>query len=128
MKCSIKELLADILNTVHVVEAGVDASGWHYKKYSDGTLEAERTRNIGQYTISTTVASPIRSGATVSSALPSEAISGDVEITLVGNTSNSACWMERIGNLEWRIVKVTTGNVTLQGLTVSERTIGARWK
>ena len=43
---SVKELLAKILATDLVVESGIDANNFHYKKYASGRLEAERVWNI----------------------------------------------------------------------------------
>lgn len=120
--------LAQSVVADYVVEQGTDAEGWHYRKWNSGAYDAERTRNIGQYTINTTVNSPIRVGGDITSALPSAAISGDLEIALVGNSTNSPCFLEKVGPLKWHIAKVTTQTITMQNLTVSERTIGAKWK
>ena len=132
---STKALTAKILTAIIqiiesdlVIEQGVDAGGWHYKKYASGYLEAERARNVGQYTVSTVEAAPIYVGGTITSNLPSMAISGQIEVTLMGNSVNSACFLERIGTNQWRIAKAGTVTVTLQGVTVCERTINARWK
>lgn len=130
---STKALTAKILTAIIqiiesdlVIEQGVDAGGWHYKKYASGYLEAERARNVGQYTVGTVEAAPIYVGGTITSNLPSMAISGQIEVTLMGNSVNSACFLERIGTKQWRIAKA--GTVTLQEVTVCERTINARWK
>ena len=128
MNKSLKALLLGLLRYDYVIESGTDSNGWHYKKYSSGKLEAERSRNIGQYTLSTTEVSPIKVGGTVTSALPSFAVNGDLEISLSGNSSNSAIFLERISPTSWRVAKVTSSNVTLQDLTVIERTVGATWK
>ena len=123
------DLSADGSSGAHVIiEQGTDANGWAYKKYADGTFEAVRARDVGQYTISTEEVSPIRVGGTITSNLPGAAISGDIEVSLMGNSSNSACWLERISQTEWRVAKAVTVNVTLQHMTVCERTIGAKWK
>ena len=118
--------IAQIIESDLVIEQGVDANGWHYKKYASGYLEAERARNVGQYTVGTVEAAPIYVGGTITSNLPSMVISGQIEVTLMGNSVNSACFLERIGTNQWRIAKA--GTVTLQGVTVCERTINARWK
>lgn len=128
MKMNLKELISKLVNTPMVIEQGVDASGWSYRKWSDGMLEAERFRDIGQYTIGTVEGSPIRVGNTVSSTLPSMALSGSIEVTLAGNSSNSPTWIERLTTTDWRIAKVTSSNITLQNMTVCERTVGAKWK
>lgn len=118
--------IAQIIESDLVIEQGVDETGWHYKKYASGYLEAERARNIGQYTVSTVETAPIYVGGTLTSALPSMAVSGQVEVSLMGNSVNSPCFLERISTSSWRVAKV--GSVTLQGVTVCERTINARWK
>lgn len=134
MKLDLKEWISKVtavvsaVTTAYVVEQGTDANGWTYRKWSDGTLDAERARDIGQYTINTVEGSPIRVGSAVTSTLPSMAISGDLDVYLMGNSVNSPCWIEKYGSNQWRIAKVTTSNVTLQNLTVCERTVGARWK
>lgn len=126
----VKELINKLLSAVkvdYIVEEGTN-NGWTYRKWNSGMLDAERTRNVGQYTVNTVEASPIRVGGTLSSSLPSMAISGEVEVTLMGNSSNSACFIEHISNTTWRIAKAVGTNVTLNNLTVCERTVGARWK
>lgn len=118
--------IAQIIESDLVIEQGIDKNGWHYKKYASGYLEAERARNVGKYTVGTVESAPIYVGGTLTSALPSMAISGQIEVSLMGNSVNSACFLERISVNSWRVAKV--GSATLQGVTVCERTINARWK
>lgn len=120
------EWIAQAAESDLVIEQG-ETGGWHYKKYASGYLEAERARNIGQYTTSTVESSPIYVGGNITSGLPPMAISGSIEVSLMGNSVNSACFLERIGNTTWRVAKVGA-SVTLQNLTVCERTINAKWK
>ena len=126
----VKALLSKILSAIkvdYIVEQGTD-NGWTYRKWDSGKLDAERARNIGQVTIGTVEVSPIRVGGTVTSALPSMAISGSLDINYIGNSSGSPSWIEHISPNSWRIAKATTSNITLQNVTVLERVIDGRWK
>lgn len=125
---SIKELLTKILTTDLVIEQGTDSNGFSYKKYASGRLEAEKAWNTGQYTISNVEIAPIRVGGIITVATPIDMTSGDVDVTLMGNTVSSACFIEHIGNGQFRIAKVANSTIVLQGLTVCIRTVGARWK
>lgn len=124
----ILEALAEILAADLVVESGVDANNFHYKKYASGRLEAERVWNIGGYTINTIEASPIRVGGTVNVVSPVDMISGTVDVTLVGNSSNSPCFIERISPSQFRIAKAIGSTVSLSNMTVCLRTAEAYWK
>lgn len=128
MMLGIKEVLLKILQTDLVIASGVDSNGWNYKKYSSGLLEAERVWNVGNYTINTVEVSPFRVGGTVTSPLPTMAISGNVVTTLMGNSVNSAVFLENIANNSWRIAKASSGNVSLQNLTVHCRVVNGKWK
>lgn len=128
-KSTIEQIISklDDIND-YVVEQGTDGSGWIYRKWNSGKLDAERLRNVGTYTISTVVASPIRTGGEITSTLPSMAVSGNIEVTYIGNSSNSPSWLEKISETKWRILKAVNSNATLSNVTVLERTVGATWR
>lgn len=111
-----------------VIESGIDANNWTYKKYASGRLEADRVWNVGQYTISTVESSPIRVGSTLTITAPSLMTSGSFTAVLMGNSSNSACFLEHIANNTIRIAKAVTTNVTLQNMTIGLTLINGRWK
>lgn len=110
----------------YVIETGTSNS-FKYWKWSDGRLEAERIWNIGQVTISTTETSTTKVSGEVTIPTPSIMTSGEVEVTYVGNTSNSAAYLERITRTTFRLAKNTTSNVTLQGNTFVLRLVKGRW-
>lgn len=110
-----------------VIETGTSNS-FNYRKWSDGRLEAERIWNIGQVTLSTTETSTTKVSNEVTIPTPSIMTSGEVEVTYVGNSSNSAVYLERITRKSFRLAKNTTANVTTQGNTVVLRVVNGRWK
>ena len=114
-----------------VIEEGAtaDASPWRYRKWNSGRLDAERAWNIGQVTIGTAeLENTVMVSSSVTANLPSMAVSGSLEISLMGTSSNSPIFMERIGTRDFRLAKVGSASVTLQNVTVAVRTVGARWK
>ena len=111
-----------------VIESGIDANNWTYKKYASGRLEADRVWNVGQYTINTVESSPIRVGGTLTITAPSLMTSGSFTAVLMGNSSNSACFLEHIANNTIRIAKAVTTDVTLQNMTIGLTLINGRWK
>lgn len=123
----IKDLMDAI--AAHVcIEEGTNNDNWSYKKYADGSLEAERLWNIGQVTVGTQVSSTWRRSGELIIPTPSLMVSGTVVADLVGNTSNSATVLEHLTNTKIAIAKETNTTVTLQNVTVVLRTVGARWK
>ena len=112
----------------YVVETGTDSSGWTYVKWNSGRLDAERVWNIGQVTLSTVEVTNIRVSASVNIPSPTIMVSGNVTAELMGDTSNSAIWLEHISNTTFRIAKASGSNVTLQGVTLALRTAKAKWK
>lgn len=109
------------------IEEGTE-NNWHYKKYADGSLEAERLWNVGQVTLSTQVSSTWRRSGDLTIPTPSLMVSGTVVADLVGNTSNSATVLEHLTNTKIAIAKESSTAVTLQNVTIVLRTVGARWK
>ena len=91
-------------------------------------MEAERVWNVGQVTVSTTETSTTKVSGEVTIPTPSIMTSGEVEVTYVGNTSNSATYLERVTRTTFRIAKNSTSNVTLQAVTVVLRLVNGRWK
>lgn len=123
----IKDLMDAI--AAHVcIEEGTSDDNWNYKKYADGSLEAERLWNVGQVTVGTQVSSTWRRGGELTIPTPSLMVSGTVVADLVGNTSNSAIVLEHLTNTKIAIAKETATAVTLQNVTLALRTVGARWK
>lgn len=110
----------------YVIEEGTD-SNWKYRKWNSGRLEAEWVWNVGQYTLNTTEVSPIRVGADLTAPTPSIMTSGSVRVTLLGNSSNSPIFIEHYTDVKFRIAKVSSSNVTLQGLTLGLTLLNARW-
>lgn len=110
----------------YVIETGTSNS-FHYVKWSDGRLEAERIWNVGQVTISTTETSTTKVSGEITIPTPTIMTSGEVEITYCGNTSNSAVYLERITRTTFRLAKNTTANVTTQGNTFVLRLVNGRW-
>lgn len=74
---------------------------------------------MGQVTINTVEGSPIKVGATINIGKPSAMTSGSVSATLMGNSSNSAIFLEHISNTQVRIAKVISSNVTLKNVTLA---------
>lgn len=112
----------------YVVETGTDSNGWTYVKWNSGRLDAERVWNIGQVTLSTVEVTNIRVSASVTIPSPSIMLSGSVTAELMGDTSNSAIWLEHISNTTFRLAKASGSNVTLQGVTLALRTVKATWQ
>lgn len=110
----------------YVIETGTSNS-FKYWKWSDGRLEAERIWNIGQVTLSTTETSTTKVSGDVTIPTPSIMTSGEVEVTYVGNSSNSPSYLERVTRTTFRLAKNSTTNVTLQGVTVVLRLVNGRW-
>lgn len=110
----------------YVVETGTSNS-FKYWKWSDGRLEAERIWNIGQVTLSTTETSTTKVSGDVPIPTPSIMTSGEVEVTYLGNSSNSPSYLERVTRTTFRLAKNSTTNVTLQGVTVVLRLVNGRW-
>lgn len=110
----------------YVIETGTSNS-FKYWKWSDGRLEAERVWNVGQVTISATETSTTKVSGEVTIPTPSIMTSGEVEVTYVGSSSNSATYLERVTRTTFRLVKNSTTNVTLQGVTVVLRLVNGRW-
>lgn len=123
-----KALIAKLLSTPMVIEQGTDANGWTYRKWSDGTFDAEKEWNIGQYTINTTEASPIKVGGDLTITMPAAMISGSVVASVQGNTQNSPVFLEHYAATKVRIAKVTTSNITIQGMYLYLKTVNGRWK
>lgn len=111
----------------YIVEQGTSNS-FTYTKWNSGKLEAERLWNVGQVTLSTTEVTNVRVGGTVSIPQPANMVSGTVVPTYVGNTSNSATFMEVVSPTEIRIAKFSSSNVTLQNVTVALRLVNGTWK
>lgn len=112
----------------YVVETGEDSNGWTYVKWNSGRLDAERVWNIGQVTLNTVEVTNIRVSGNVNIPSPTILVSGNVTAELMGDTSNSAIWLEHISNTTFRIAKASGSNVTLQGVTLALRTAKATWK
>lgn len=110
----------------YIVETGTSNS-FKYWKWSDGRLEAERIWNAGQVTISTTETSTTKVSGEITIPTPTIMISGEVEITYCGNTSNSAVYLERVTRTTFRLAKNTTANVTTQNNTFVLRLVNGRW-
>lgn len=110
----------------YVIETGTSNS-FKYWKWADGRLEAERIWNIGQVTLSTTETSTTKVSGEVTIPTPSIMTSGEVEVTYVGNSSNSPSYLERVTRSTFRLAKNSTTNVTLQGVTVVLRLVNGRW-
>ena len=110
----------------YVIETGTSNS-FHYVKWSDGRLEAERIWNVGQVTISTTETSTTKVSGEITIPTPTIMTSGEVEITYCGNTSNSAVYLERVTRTTFRLAKNTTANVTTQNNTFVLRLVNGRW-
>lgn len=110
-----------------VVEHGI-SGGWRYRKWNSGNLDAERVWNVGQVTVWNVLSNDTRCSASISASLPQMAISGSLEIVLMGNSSNSGIYLEHISSTSFRIAKTSASSVTLQNVTLALRTIGARWK
>lgn len=110
-----------------VTAQGTD-NGYTYTQWASGRLEAERVWNIGQVTLSTTETSTTKVSAEVTIPTPSIMTSGEVEVTYVGNSSNSATYLERVTRTSFRFAKNTTAPVTLQGVTVVLRLVNGRWR
>lgn len=127
MKLDIKELIAKLTNTPMIIEQGTDGD-WTYRKWADGRLECERARNVGTYTFGTQIVTGIRAGGNITTSIPSMVATGTLEVVLVGNSSNSACWLEKISEATWRVAKAATSNVTVSNLTVIERIINGTWQ
>lgn len=123
-----KALLAKLLCTPMVIEQGTDANGWTYRKWSDGTFDAEKEWNIGQYTIGSTEVSPFRVGNELNIVAPVDMISGSIMSSLLGSTSNSPVFLEHFSDIKVRIAKAATSNVTLQNVTLGLKTVNGRWK
>ena len=123
-----KALVAKLLSTPIVIEKGTDANDWTYRKWSDGTFEAEKEWQIGQYTINTTEASPIKVGGDLTITMPAAMISGSVIASVQGNTQNSPVFLEHYAATKVRIAKVTTSNITIQGMYLYLKTVNGRWK
>lgn len=113
---------------VEIIEAGTDSDGWNYRKYSDGTFEAEKEWNIGQYTINTTEVSPIKVGGDLTIPVPADMTSGSVIAAIQGNTQNSPVFLEHYAARKVRIAKVTTSNITIQGMYLYLRTVNGKWR
>lgn len=111
----------------YVIETGTSNS-FQYRKWSDGRLDAERIWNVGQVTLSTTETSTTKVSGEITIPTPSIMTSGEVEVTYVGNSSNSAVYLERITRKSFRLAKNTTANVTTQGNTVVLRLVNGRWR
>ena len=120
------ELSADIADADYVVAIGTD-NGFTYRKWSSGALDAERVWNIGQYTVNTAYGTGLRVGGEVTISQPSNMTSGSIEVTLLGNSSNSPIFLEHISATKFRIVKVSATNVTLNNVTLALRLINGRW-
>ena len=128
MKMDLKALIAQLLKTDFLIESGTDANGWTYKKYSSGIFEAEKEWQIGQYTINTTEVSPIKVGGDLTITTPADMISGSVTASIQGNTQNSPVFLEHYAATKVRIAKVTTSNITIQGMYLYLKTVNGRWK
>ena len=110
----------------YIVGTGTSNS-FKYWKWSDGRLEAERIWNIGQVTISNTETSTTKVSGEVTIPTPSIMTSGEVEVAYVGNSSNSAVYLERVTRTSFRLAKNTTANVTTQNNTFVLRLVNGRW-
>lgn len=136
---SIKENITTIegdittLKADYVVEIGTDNS-FTYTKWASGKLEAYRTWNVGTYTVGTKYGEdiPIMYGATLPTTgaipTPSIMISGSVEATPLGTTSNTGFLVERLTLTTLRIIKIGTTSSTLSNVTLALRVVNGRWK
>ena len=133
---SIKENITTIegdittLKADYVVEIGTD-NGFTFTKWASGKLEAYRTWNVGTYTVGTKYGDeiPIMYGATLPTIpTPSIMISGTVEATPLGTTSNTGYLVERLTLTTCRIIKIGTTSSTLNNVTLALRVVNGRWK
>lgn len=110
----------------YVIESG-ESNGFTYRKWASGKLDAERIWNIGQYTVSTAYGTGLRVGSEITVSQPLNMTSGSIEVTSLGNSSSSPIFLEHISATKFRIVKVSTTNVTLNNVTLALRLINGRW-
>lgn len=126
---NILKAIIDRVRVDYIVDQG-ETNGWMWRKWNSGRYEAERVSNVGQYTINTSVISgSVMSGGTIQMpSLPHTLERGRIEITSLGNDSNSGVWVEILNNSSWRICKASSATVTIQNMTVAQRVVGGKWK